>query len=249
MQVCACSFPAYPIGPSGVSPGGSAGVGGSSAPGGGTGSAGGSGAGGESGDAGTEVSALRVAFSSASEIITWEPGASSPDDSTFSDRCAGDRLLIGLVGSVDDADSVLRSVQGICGELTFTGEAPYQVTIAQVSELPVRGVTSVVTQPAMCPPNQAITGFAGRSGGLIDGLSVRCASVTLLGAPPDVFLTVGAGAKAGTLGSTTSGANFEAVDCKAGDVAAGQFVRTAPGTVSQINGFGLTCVTPSLLLE
>jgi len=71
----------------------------------------------------------------------------------------------------------------------------------------------------------------------------------ILGAPPNVFLTVGAGTKAGTIGSTTSGANFEAVDCKAGDIAAGQFVGIPHSGVGLIRGFGLTCATPSLLVE
>ncbi len=213
------------------------------------GAGGASAGGGESGNAGTGFGPPRIALSMASEIITWEPVDSRPDDSTFSDRCSGDQLLMGLVGTVAEAESFLRSVHGICGELTFTAEAPYQATIVQVSELPVRGVSGVVTQSALCPPNQVMTGFAGRSGGLIDGLSVRCASVIVLGAPPNVFLTIGAGTKAGAIGSTTSGENFEAVDCKTGDLATGQFVRTPQGELGIITGFGLTCTTLSLLVE
>ncbi|HXK19002.1 MAG TPA: hypothetical protein VNG33_14420 [Polyangiaceae bacterium] len=170
----------------------------------------------------------------------------------FSERCPAGQVLVGFNGTVDDpADpngkTYLRSAQAICGKLAVSASEPYTVTVTQADPLPMHEVASTQMQMALCPANQVMTGFAGRSGLWMDSVDVRCAPLSILGASPQFLLVVGTPAKAGTIGGPSGGSPFDPVECAAGDLAVGQIIRTMyAGAV--LGAFGIECATASLTL-
>lgn len=167
----------------------------------------------------------------------------------YEESCPDGQVLIGFHGSIDapGGDQYLRGAQGICGTLAVSESAPYVVTVSEAGTLPVHGLEAPQAQMAVCPPNQVMTGFAGRSGLWMDSVDVRCAPLTILGQSPTFLLVVGTPSKAGTIGGT-GGSPFDPLECAAGDVAVGQLIRPIySGDV--LGTFGVQCATLVLDVE
>jgi hypothetical protein len=179
--------------------------------------------------------------------ILREPDAGG---TAFADRCPDNQVLIGFHGTMDapGGKSYLRSVQAVCGELVINDTEPWQVTVSEAMTLPMHDVEAAQAQVALCPANQVMTGFAGRSGLWMDSVDVRCAPLNILGTTPDYLLVVGTPSKAGTIGGTTGGSPFDPLECAAGSVAVGQVGRTIQDGVV-LGAFGVSCAVLTLELE
>jgi len=211
-----------------------------------------SGNGGSGGSGGSAQAALKPTGLTLADTTTDVVHELNAVNTPFSDRCPDGQVLIGFNGTVDDpaaanAKTYLRSAQAICGELAVSADEPYAVTVTQTDPLPMHEVASTQMQMALCPPNQVVTGFAGRSGLWMDSVDVRCAPLSILGASPKFVLVVGTAAKAGTIGGPTGGSPFDPLECAPGDLAVGQIIRTLySGAV--LGAFGLQCATASISL-
>lgn len=178
----------------------------------------------------------------------------NPTNSPFSDRCPAGQVLVGFNGTVDatgdpNGKTFLRSAQGICGTLVVSASPPYAVAVAQASPLPMHEIAAAQQQVALCPVNQVMIGFAGRSSSTswVDSVDVRCAPLTITGTAPKFALAIGTPAVATSIGGFTGGTAFAAADCAAGDLAVGQIIRTSfAGT--QLGAFGVQCATASISL-
>lgn len=161
------------------------------------------------------------------------------------DDCPQGQLLIGfnayLQGGVNTG---LYSLAGVCGTVAVDSTEPYAITTTQAGILPYRSYTGTGLTSAMCPANQVVVGFQGRSQSLIYALSFECAPL-VVGSPPDYPLTIGAVTESATLGSTTAGSPFNAINCGAGEVAVGQRINAGGG----VDAFGLACSAVSLILK
>jgi hypothetical protein len=208
------------------------------------------GSGGTGGSGMVTVKPTDLTFAAETTDVVHEPGAGG---APFSDRCPDGQVLIGFNGTVDtpgapNAKTYLRSAQGICGEVAVSASDPYEVTVTQADPLPTHEIDAALEQTALCPENQVMTGFAGRSGLWMDSVDVRCAPLTILGVSPKFLLVVGTSATAGTIGGNTGGSPFDPVECAAGDIAVGQIIRSLySGAV--LGAFGVQCAKASLTLE
>lgn len=171
----------------------------------------------------------------------------------YEERCPDGQVLIGFNGTMDeagapDSKSYLRSAEGLCGEISVSQGEPYTVLVTPGATLPLHDVAAPQTQTALCPANQVVTGFAGRSGLWMDSVDVRCAPLTILGQSPTFLLVVGTPSKAGTIGGNSGGSPFDPLECDAGAVAVGQILRTIySGDV--FGTFGVQCAVLTLELE
>jgi hypothetical protein len=166
----------------------------------------------------------------------------------FADRCPEGQMLIGFFGTLEAAGGAayLRSIQGVCGTPALSADAPWTVTLEQAATLPLREVEFPQSQMALCPANQVVTAFAGRSGLWIDGLEVQCAPLKIAAASGALTLTVGTATYAGYLGGKTGGSAFELQACPSGTVAVGQTGGTAlSGDV--LGELGVMCAAVTLL--
>jgi hypothetical protein len=166
----------------------------------------------------------------------------------FNDACPANQVLVGFQGTIDantDAgETLIRSVQGVCAPLTVTAMSPYQVKVGTTTALPVRNVTGVVPVTAMCPADEVVVGFSGRTAQFIQSLDFQCAPLVIGGSSPSFTLSIGAASTTNEMGAP-SGTTFAAISCPNGQVAVGQ----APHAGADIDAFGLTCAVPSLVLQ
>jgi hypothetical protein len=211
------------------------------------GSASGSGGGGTAGGESAPLEPSQLTAAAATTDILREPDATG---TAFADRCPDNQVVIGFHGTMDapGGKSYLRSVQAVCGELIVSDSEPWQVTISEAMTLPMHDIEAAQPQMALCPPNQVMTGFAGRSGLWMDSVDVRCAPLNILGSAPNYLLVVGTPSTAGTIGGTTGGSPFDPLECAAGDVAVGQVGRTIYNGVV-LGAFGVSCATLMLELD
>jgi len=173
-------------------------------------------------------------------------GAAAGGDA-FADACPVNQVLVGLEGTTGNPKDVVHSVSGRCGEVSVEKRADgsgYDVHINPSVLLPERGEPTPTVQGANCPADQAMTGFSGRAGSVIDALQIRCASVRIVGSAPNFELLVHGAASAGSIGGL-GGPTFDVTECAPNQLAFGQYVHVK-GLPS---GFGLLCAVPSLALE
>jgi hypothetical protein len=129
--------------------------------------------------------------------------------------------------------------------LSVPATMPYRVTTTQAETLATEGMAiGSMMQTAMCPSNQMVVGFTGRSGGFIDSLSFVCAPLTIAGMSPTFTLSIGATSMTGAIGGP-GGSPFAEIDCGAGSVAVGDAGRQG----NDISAFGLLCATPTLIVQ
>ena len=97
---------------------------------------------------------------------------------------------------------------------------------------------------ALCPANQVVVGFQGRSGAVNDALLFQCASLTV-GPAPNYNLMFGATVTTGIIGGQTGGSPFAAVECPSGQVAVSQCLDAGDA----IDVFGLACAAVTIVVK
>ncbi len=239
-------------GPGGGGAGGStslggAGAGGSNSPGGGgaggkpgtagSGNAGGGASGSSSGGTGGSPPTVQPKGLSVSSIKNNNPHQTASSGGTSrDDACPQGQVLIGFNGTIGTDVGYLRSVSGVCATLTMQAQAPYAITTTQAASLPVRETAKAIAQAALCPANQVVVGFQGRSGGYIDAIWFKCAPLSV-GPGPGYGLVVGATTDTALIGGQTGGSPFNAILCAANQVAVAQ----QPTGGNSVNSFGFAC--------
>ncbi len=176
------------------------------------------------GQAGEPAKPVAIQLGKSNQEVVWQTAGEGED---FPDTCPVDQVLIGVEGTTESPPGPVRSIHGVCGEVTVVSsstQGKFVVKVVQTVALPERGAPDSVTQVALCAPNQFVTGFSGRSGGFIDALQIRCASLAIAGATPNFELIVHAEGSSDTLGGP-GGAGFEPTECPPDQVADGQIVR------------------------
>ncbi len=174
--------------------------------------------------------------------------APTASGSPFSQTCMPNEVVLGYTGTIDAPDAtlaVLRTFQAVCGSLSVTGGATFGVITTTRETLPVVGTKAgPVSQVQLCPANEVVVGFGGRSGSDIDQIAILCAPLTISGASPDFVLSVGNADMRPGLGGQ-GGGPFAAVNCPVGMVAVGNEGRAA----FTINAFGLLCRKAALVVQ
>jgi hypothetical protein len=171
----------------------------------------------------------------------------SQSGTAFSQPCATDEVIIGYTGTTDAPDAAmnqLRTFQAVCASLSVSGTTTFVVNSTTKELLPVVGTMPGATQQTqLCPNDQVVVGFSGRSGSDIDQIVILCAPFTITGSSPNYVLALGAETARPPVGGP-GGEPFAAIRCPAGQVAMGNEGRAA----FTINAFGLLCATPSLVV-
>jgi hypothetical protein len=208
-------------------------------------SAGGSGASGGMADAG-EPRPTSIVFPAGSNPSGQR--VASTGGSPFGQSCASDEVIVGYAGTVDAPGSPmtqLRSLRATCASLTISGDTTYVVkTIAQETLPQIGTMAGSVQLSEVCPSDQMVVGFRGRSGSDIDQIVLLCAPLAISGASPNFVLSIGPTSELPPLGGP-GGNPFDPVACPAGQVAIGNEGRAA----FTLNAFGLLCALPSLVLK
>jgi hypothetical protein len=168
--------------------------------------------------------------------------------SSFNQRCATDEVLIGYRGTVDSPDAMinyLRTFQAVCATLSITGTTTFAVNTTQAESLMTRGTqTGSISQTAMCPPNQVVVGFVGRSGNLIDSLVFSCAPLVISGSSPNFTLSIGPTTDTSAIGGP-GGTPFAPLACPADTIAVGHAGRSN----QDVQAFGIICAHPTLQVK
>jgi hypothetical protein len=169
-------------------------------------------------------------------IVTLGPTRSTPlqgydgsDATTFEDACPSGSVVIGFNTATDS--QFVAQLQTMCGVPQVALDGTTVLVTPSVS-LSLRGGITGPPVPSACPKGQAVVGFSGRSGALLDQLSVRCAALTLAG----TTVTVGTPSNLEPVGGD-GGSAFPRTDCGTGMIAVGTNIAVR----NWISGFGLVC--------
>jgi subtilisin family serine protease len=160
----------------------------------------------------------------------------------FNDACPAGQVLTGFAGSLSTTTTaaVNRQIAAHCGLVQVTGAT---VAIKVGATLPVRGAAGTSAWTRDCPANQAVVGFSGHSGLLVDQIVLSCAPLSgAAGAATGSALTIGATTTALAAVGGSGGTAFTPVKCPAGEVATTSRVRTG----DNLDAFGIACAKPTL---
>jgi subtilisin family serine protease len=160
----------------------------------------------------------------------------------FNDACPAGQVLTGFAGSLSTTTTaaVNRQIAAHCGVVQVTGAT---VTIKAGATLPTRGPVGTSAWTRDCPANQAVVGFSGHSGLLVDQIVLSCAPLSgTAGAATGSALAIGATTTALAAVGGTGGTAFTAVKCATGEVATTSRVRTG----DNLDAFGIACAKPTL---
>lgn len=163
------------------------------------------------------------------------PSGGSPAD----DRCPMGQALIGFTGALSNAGGYLGKVQGHCATLNLSTSVPYTITTTTGATLPEHGTFTAAPWSSLCPADQVVVGFEGRSGNLVDQISLHCAPLIISG--PPYAVTLGSFSVLPSVGGA-GGNPFSSIDCPAGQIVTAGHIRTGDG----VDAFGLTCSNISL---
>ena len=142
-------------------------------------------------------------------------------------------------------DAGLRSIGGVCGTLSVGAASPFAVTTGNGMALAEREAPNAMVETAMCPANQVIVGFSGKSSVYMEALSFRCAPLTIAGSAPNFTLQIGNATDSGMVGDENTGTAFAAINCAAGQVAVSQVLNAA----AAVDNFGLRCAALTLVVQ
>jgi hypothetical protein len=138
--------------------------------------------------------------------------------------CPDRSVLIGM--NVYSA-GYIDGMQPVCGVPVLTPGGVGAVTVVNEGvTLDLVGTNSTTFTPLLCPTDEVVVGFEGRSGEWLDAVSLRCAPLDDTGA-------VGTIVNTSTLGGAF-GAPFPATDCSPGEVATGALLHSFNEFVSTI---------------
>jgi hypothetical protein len=173
------------------------------------------------------------------------PQVGTPEGTPFDDACPGDQAIIGFRGSVQDVGVFLvSSIQSLCGQLLLASATATEVSVVPGATLPERGVPSGTTWSQMCPRDQMVVGFWGRSGRSLDQVGFDCAGVRVSrGASNDYVLAVNTTiSELSPPNGGDGGMPFRA-SCMPGQIALTANINAG----DWVYAFGLTCATPVAL--
>jgi hypothetical protein len=169
-----------------------------------------------------------------------------PNAFPFSQTCKPGEVVIGYRGTAPGVEPAnqIQTVQGSCAALSVAGTTTLQVNTIPAGVMPLVGDTeALVEQTQMCPGNEVVVAFSGRSGSDIDQIAIICAPIIIRGTYPNFQLSIGSADQRPPIGNE-GGVPFGEIACPVGQVAIGDEGRAA----TVINTFGLLCSTPTLLL-
>jgi len=170
----------------------------------------------------------------------------TPNGNVYSQACEKNEVVIGYTGTVDSGDGgthQLRTFEASCASLSLRGVTAPSVVTTPARTLPVVGdMLGDIDQAQMCPANEMVVGFGGRSGSDIDQIAVNCAPLVVAGTYPSLVASIGTLDPRPPLGNP-GGAPFDDIACPSGQVAVGNEGRAA----YTINSFGLLCAAPALV--
>jgi hypothetical protein len=199
-------------------------------------------------DTGPDVRVPEAGCPNCPVSVVWSnptaiPQRGSPDGVEFDDACPDNQAIIGFHGSLNDVGVFLvSSIQTFCGQPVIASSNPTEVSIVPGETLPERGMNSGQTWTQMCPRDQMVVGFWGRSGLSLDQVGFDCAGIHVSGSPPLLAVDTTISELSPPNGGD-GGLPFRS-KCMPGQIA-----RTANiNADAWVNAFGLTCETPGAVL-
>jgi hypothetical protein len=156
--------------------------------------------------------------------------------------CPAGQVVIGYSMFEDKGTfDVVSGLVAVCGAVSVISGA-CQLAVAPGMTFPLDGTTGKNgTFTRICPANQVAVAIEGRSGALLDQLSLGCAPVALAKVGLNYQLTVGAVTWLAAVGGTGGAAYSQS--CPAGQVMTGSDIHAG----ADIDAFGIFCSTPVLL--
>jgi hypothetical protein len=183
--------------------------------------------------------------------IVWNnpsstPQFGTPEGTEFDDTCPENQAIIGFRGSVQDVGVVLvSSIQTFCGHLVIPNPTVTEASVLAGATLDERGIASGQTWIQMCPRDQMVVGFWGRSGRSLDQVAFDCAGVRVSrNAANEYVLAVDTTISELTPPNGGEGGMPFRSRCTAGQIALAANINAA----DWIDAFGLTCATPGAVL-
>jgi hypothetical protein len=173
------------------------------------------------------------------EMFTVQQGG--PGGSPYVDICPGNQVVIGYQGFLTAPSVGLTLVGGIetvCGELAV-GESSVALTTRPGAILPMRGGSRTSPWLQMCPADEVVVGFSGRSGLYLDQIAFECAPWVATEAGDDAEPSLGRMVTLTAAGGDSGGPFV--VPCPDGQVARGSHV----GAGDWVDAFGLICGSPT----
>ncbi len=244
----------------GVTTAGASGAGGADADaGGGSGSAGRAGASGSSGFDGGNDGGTRPRDAGSTDAITGTCPTSitlngqnstrrygGSDGNLYTDVCPSNQVIIGFLGAVDTrSPASIGRLQAVCGALSIgtSAGAGCDVRMSRASTLPERGAFGASSFTQMCPADQAVVGFQGSSGTLLNQIAFVCAPLVVSRTDAGYAISLG---PTHVLSANGGGGGRTFKDgCAAGQVARGDnIVVSNNGARAIVQSFGLICGTP-----
>jgi len=157
----------------------------------------------------------------------------------FDDACPAHQALIGYDENRDDVNGLAGQLTPLCGTVTVSAAgAGLAVHTTAGATLPSRGGNAGTANPRHCAQDQVVVGFTGRSGTLVDQLTITCAPLTIDGS---LNFVVGVPTNLAACGGT-GGSAFPQTNCPTGQVATVSRTRVS----GLLEAFGLGCSQPRL---
>ena len=140
---------------------------------------------------------------------------------------------------------LVSSIQTFCGQPVVASATATEVSVLPGATLPERGNPSNQTWSQMCPRDQMVIGFWGRSGRSLDQVGFDCAGVRATrSASNDYILAVNTTiSELSPPNGGDGGVPFRA-SCENGQIALTANINAS----DWVNAFGLTCATPAAIL-
>jgi hypothetical protein len=180
------------------------------------------------------------------QSLTAQHGGSG--GTAHTDVCPDNQVVIGYRGTLTGPDVstdivLVGSVQTICGELLLGGSANDQVLTASGATLAPRGLSQLSPWTRMCPADQVVVGFSGRSGSAFDAVAFVCAHWTVSRGALGTLLSSDPPTKLAQVGGV-GGEPFDDA-CPPGEMARGTSLRSG----EFIDAFGLVCGAPAIVAD
>jgi hypothetical protein len=157
------------------------------------------------------------------------------------DDCPFGQVVVGYAGLLA-MEGWHGQIQAMCNVLDLQKNgSDYVVRLKPGATLPLRGFNGSEPWTSMCPKDQMVVGFEGRSGLYIDAFALHCAPLTITQSPDGYALSVGVVAIMASVGDT-GGDAFPNTDCPMGEIATGSRIRAG----DYVDALGLVCAKPLL---
>lgn len=159
----------------------------------------------------------------------------------FADACPTGQAIIGYHGFLASQGWHGR-IQALCATLTIGAGVTPTVVLVTGATLPLRGLFGVTEWTRSCGVDEVVVGFVGRSGALIDQLTLVCAPVEISLQSTAYVVTIGPTSPTTAVGGA-GGTAFPQTECPAGTIATVSNLRAG----DNLDAFGLGCSSVSLV--